>query len=69
MSASLLDVVLVVGVVLFAVSGYRQGLVVGVLSFVGFFGGGFLGTQVAPPIATRVASGAAQQPRTQPDPT
>lgn len=59
-SASLLDVVLVVAVVLFAYSGYRQGLVVGVLSLVGFFGGGFLGTQVAPPNATRVAHAAAQ---------
>ncbi|MDQ6874312.1 MAG: MarP family serine protease [Actinomycetota bacterium] len=60
MPGSLLDVVLVVAVVLFAISGYRQGLVVGVLSFFGFFGGGFLGTQVAPPIATQVASGASQ---------
>jgi S1-C subfamily serine protease len=47
----LLDVVLVVAAVLFAVSGYRQGFVVGVLSFVGFLGGGVLGAKVAPDIA------------------
>lgn len=36
---------------MFAVSGYRQGFVVGVLSFVGFLGGGVLGAQVAPSLA------------------
>jgi S1-C subfamily serine protease len=48
----LLDVVLVVAAILFAISGYRQGFVVGVLSFVGFLGGGILGAQVAPQLAT-----------------
>jgi S1-C subfamily serine protease len=47
----LLDVLLVVAAVLFAVSGYRQGFVVGVLSFVGFLGGGVLGAKVAPEVA------------------
>jgi S1-C subfamily serine protease len=46
-----LDVVLVVAAVLFALSGYRQGFVVGVLSFVGFLGGGVLGARVAPRVA------------------
>ncbi len=46
-----LDVVLVVAGVLFALSGYRQGFVVGVLSFVGFLGGGVLGARIAPRIA------------------
>ncbi len=46
-----LDVVLVAAGVLFAVSGYRQGFVVGVLSFVGFLGGGVLGARAAPRIA------------------
>jgi S1-C subfamily serine protease len=46
----LLDVVLVVAAVLFAVSGYRQGFVVGVLSFVGFLGGGVLGARLAPSV-------------------
>ena len=51
MTANALDVVLVAAGLLFAVSGYRQGFVVGVLSFVGFLGGGVLGARVAPRIA------------------
>ncbi|MGB9378881.1 MAG: MarP family serine protease [Mycobacteriales bacterium] len=57
MQGSALDIVLLIATLMFAASGYRQGLVVGALSFVGFFGGGYLGTQIAVPIATRVASG------------
>ena len=48
MPGDLLDVVLVLAVVLFAVSGYRQGFVVGVLSFAGFLGGGIAGVELAP---------------------
>ena len=51
MPGDVLDVVLVVAALLFAVSGYRQGFVVGVLSFVGFLGGGVLGARVAPAVA------------------
>jgi S1-C subfamily serine protease len=51
MRGDLLDVILLVASLLFAVSGYRQGFVVGVLSFVGFLGGGVLGAKVAPTIA------------------
>ena len=51
MPGDLLDVVLVVASVLFAVSGYRQGFVVGVLSFVGFLGGGVVGAKLAPDVA------------------
>jgi S1-C subfamily serine protease len=47
----LLDIVLLVASLLFAVSGYRQGFVVGVLSFVGFLGGGVLGAKAAPGLA------------------
>jgi S1-C subfamily serine protease len=43
----LLDLFLVVVCIGFAVSGYRQGFVVGVLSFVGFLGGGALGAKYA----------------------
>jgi S1-C subfamily serine protease len=56
-----LDLILLGLVVLFAISGYRQGLIVGVLSFVGFVGGGVLGTLIAPPIARSVVEGSAQQ--------
>ena len=51
MRGDLLDVILVVASLLFAVSGYRQGFVVGALSFIGFLGGGVLGAKVAPSIA------------------
>ena len=51
MPGSALDVVLVVVALLFAVSGYRQGFVVGALSFVGFLGGGVLGAKAAPGVA------------------
>jgi S1-C subfamily serine protease len=53
MYGTLLDIALVVAVLVFAFSGYRQGFVVGALSFVGFFGGALLGVQVAPRIADR----------------
>jgi S1-C subfamily serine protease len=46
-----LDLVLLVAVVLFGVSGYRQGFVVGALSFAGFLGGGVVGAKLAPAAA------------------
>jgi S1-C subfamily serine protease len=45
---NVLDVVLVVVAVLAAWSGWRQGLISGVLSFVGFIGGALVGALVAP---------------------
>jgi S1-C subfamily serine protease len=57
----LLDVILLLLVVAFGITGYRQGFIVGALSFVGFFGGGVLGTVVAPIIARSVVDGGAQQ--------
>ena len=48
MHGSLVDLVLLVLIILFGINGYRQGFVVGALSFVGFFGGALLGLQVAP---------------------
>ena len=39
MSGDLLDLILIVLVVAFAVAGYRQGFIIGVLSFAGFLGG------------------------------
>lgn len=52
MTGSALDLVLLVAAAVFAVSGYRQGFVVGVLSFVGFLGGGVLGAKLAPSLAS-----------------
>jgi len=56
-----LDIVLLVFVVVFAVSGYRQGFIIGLLSFFGFLGGGVLGAFIAPSIAAKIVDGASQQ--------
>lgn len=48
MTGSWLDLLLLVAGVAFAVSGFRQGAVVGLLSFAGFIGGGVAGVLVAP---------------------
>lgn len=48
MHGDLLDIVLLVACAFFGISGFRQGFVVGTLSFVGILGGGYLGTRVAP---------------------
>ncbi|HEY8482254.1 MAG TPA: MarP family serine protease [Spirillospora sp.] len=56
-----LDLILLVLVVLFGVSGYRQGFIVSLLSFAGFVGGGVAGVLIAPPIAEAAVDGAAQQ--------
>jgi S1-C subfamily serine protease len=50
-----LDWILVLLVVLSAFTGYRQGFVVGVLSFVGLLGGAVVGAQLAPAIARHFA--------------
>jgi S1-C subfamily serine protease len=44
----LLDIVFAILVVLFAVSGYRQGFIVGICSFAGFIGGLLLGVWLVP---------------------
>lgn len=48
MYGSVIDVVIVLLALMFGINGYRQGFVVGALSFAGFFGGTLLGLQVAP---------------------
>lgn len=45
---SVVDVILLGLMLIFAISGYRQGFVVGVLSFAGFFGGAIIGLQLGP---------------------
>jgi S1-C subfamily serine protease len=49
-----LDLILIVLVIAFAVAGYRQGFIIGVLSFVGFIGGGAIGAAFAPKIARAI---------------
>jgi S1-C subfamily serine protease len=53
---SLVDLVLLVLIAVFAINGYRQGFFVGLLSFVGFFGGAALGLQLGPRLAGHVDS-------------
>jgi S1-C subfamily serine protease len=52
---SVLDVLILVVAVGFAVSGFRQGFITALLSFVGFFGAAALGAQIAEPVASRLA--------------
>jgi len=42
------DWIIVAFAVVLALLGFRQGLIVGLLSFMGFLGGAFLGTRIAP---------------------
>ena len=51
-----MDIALVVLVLIFAVNGYRQGFVVGLLSFIGFFGGALLGLQLGPLVGRQFQS-------------
>jgi S1-C subfamily serine protease len=53
----LLDWILLLGVVAFGISGYRQGFIVGVMSFIGFLGGAILGAKLAPSISSLIGNG------------
>jgi S1-C subfamily serine protease len=57
----LLDLALLVVAAAFALSGYRQGFVVGSLSFIGFVGGAVLGAQFGPAISRAIVGGQTQQ--------
>ena len=57
----MLDLILIVVVAAFAVSGYRQGFIVGVLSFFGFVGGALLGAEFGPAISKALVGGQTQQ--------
>jgi uncharacterized membrane protein required for colicin V production len=48
---SLVDLVLIALALLFALSGFRQGLIVSAASFIGFFGGAVAGAQLSGPVA------------------
>ena len=48
MTGSVLDLVLGLLLLAYAVTGYRQGILVGTLSLVGFLGGGALGMWLLP---------------------
>jgi S1-C subfamily serine protease len=51
---SVLDLVILIVAVGFAVSGFRQGFITALLSFIGFFGAAAIGAQIAEPIASRL---------------
>lgn len=49
----MVDIVLIGLLLIFAFNGYRQGFVVGLLSFAGFFSGALVGLQISPYVANR----------------
>ncbi|HEX4660186.1 MAG TPA: MarP family serine protease [Streptosporangiaceae bacterium] len=61
MPGDLLDLILIVLVIAFGVAGYRQGFIIGVLSFAGFIGGGVIGAVFGPRIARSVTMNPAWQ--------
>ena len=52
---SFVDLALIALALVFALSGFRQGLIVSAASFVGFFGGAVLGAQLSGPLADDIA--------------
>ena len=61
MPGDLLDLILVVLLIAFGVAGYRQGFIIGVLSFAGFIGGGAIGALFGPHIARAITTNSAWQ--------
>ncbi|MGA3152059.1 MAG: MarP family serine protease [Streptosporangiaceae bacterium] len=61
MPGDLLDLLLIVLAAAFAVAGYRQGFIIGILSFAGFVGGVAVGAVFAPRISTALATSASWQ--------
>src|SRR3954469_25846585 len=56
---SFVDLALIVLALVFALSGFRQGLIVSAASFIGFFGGAILGAQLSGPLANDIAESSA----------
>ena len=61
MRGDLLDLILIALAAAFGVAGYRQGFIIGVLSFVGFLGGAAIGALFSPSIAHALMSTPGQQ--------
>lgn len=59
---NLLDVIIILAAIAYAVGGFRSGAVVGAFSLVGFFGGAAFGAQIARPLGSKLADGRAQIP-------
>ena len=58
---SIVDLVLIGLALVFALSGFRQGVIVSATSFFGFFGGAVLGAQLSRPVADRIDGTATTQ--------
>ncbi|MFF7635575.1 MarP family serine protease [Kitasatospora sp. NPDC008050] len=54
---NVLDLLLLAAAIGFAVSGYRQGFVVGILSVLGFLGGGLIAVQLLPLVLSHLSPG------------
>lgn len=61
MPGDLLDLILIAVIAAFAVAGYRQGFIIGVLSLLGFVAGIALGAYIAPGLSRALASSASWQ--------
>ena len=59
---NLLDLLIVLAAIAFAIGGFRNGAVVGLLSLLGFFAGAVIGAQIAEPLGSRISHGGAQIP-------
>jgi len=58
----MLDLLLVLAAIMYGIGGFRNGALLGALSFAGFFGGAAAGAQLAKPLGDRLAKGASQIP-------
>lgn len=59
---NILDVVILVAAIAFAVGGFRNGAIVGAFSMVGFFSGAIIGAQIAEPLGRTLVHGQGQIP-------
>lgn len=59
---NVVDLVVILAAIGYAIGGYRNGAVVSAFSLAGFFGGAALGAQLARPIGSRIAGGETQIP-------
>jgi S1-C subfamily serine protease len=57
-----LDLVLLLAALIYGIGGFRNGALVGGLSFAGFFGGAAVGAQLAQPLGRSISHGSAQVP-------
>ena len=59
---TVVDWIIVIAAIGYAIGGFRNGAVIGLFSLVGFFGGAALGAQLARPLGSHLAGGQAQVP-------